>query len=462
MAGIGFKLNHYFGKRDLVKSAIGSLYSIFIATGPWLITILSLACISILVRGKISDADFNLFKSLITYCFAFSLISFGFIEMPLTRFLADKLYLKNTDNFVTTFLFLVGAITISTISIGSFILYWIDISLPLKIYSLFLFNGVMVTWLVMVFLSASKKYRIISLTFLFGSVVSVLSCVVLGARMGVEGYLLGFTLGHILIAFVLSCVFYFEFDQTELNYIDLDYYFKRHRNLVFVGFIYYLGVWVDKFVFWWGGHGEQIVGFIYNRPIYDSAMFISYLTVVPSFAVFLVGVETRFYVRYRNYFQSIDAKKNLFFLEEAIKDMIRSLRNTGLWLIKIQCFCTLIAWYFSDDIIRLIGLPSVVIPIFKYGVLGAFFHVLFLFINIVLLYFENEKEVLINYTVFFVTNFLFSFLTHSGDIKYQGLGYVLACFLTLMISYIQLNRKLFETNYSVFMKQGITGVGQYY
>ena len=95
MAGIGFRLQSYFGSNDLLRNLRGAVYSVLISSGPWLITILSLAYINSFSSTYLDDQEMYLYKAIVSYAYAFSLIIFGAIEMPLTRYLADKLFLKD-------------------------------------------------------------------------------------------------------------------------------------------------------------------------------------------------------------------------------------------------------------------------------------------------------------------------------------------------------------------------------
>ena len=185
-------------------------------------------------------------------------------------------------------------------------------------------------------------------------------------------------------------------------------------------------------------------------------MFLAYLSIIPAIAIFFVHVETNFYMQYAYFFRSVDNKANLPLLKKNMEGIHQSLRSSLVSLLKFQTFVTLILWYFSHDIIVFLNLPSLMIPIFRYGLIGAYLQALFIFCNIVLLYFLAEKEVLRNYCIFFFSNMIISWITAYGEFKYYGLGYAGSCFITLVVSYITLNKRLAMIDVYTFMEQPIS------
>ena len=105
MAGIGFRLKHFFKEGSLVSNFQGAIYSIIISSGPWLISVITIATVSIFAQKEIGVNNLFILKSIICYSFSVSLIIFGAIEMPLTRYIADQLYRNDNTTFRSVFLF---------------------------------------------------------------------------------------------------------------------------------------------------------------------------------------------------------------------------------------------------------------------------------------------------------------------------------------------------------------------
>ena len=103
MAGIGFQLSKLLNSSDVTSKIKGATASVFLSSGPWLCTILSIAIISLVMRDRIDIVEQQLFRIIINYTYVVSLIGFGLIEMATTRYVADVLYLSQEKIIPTLF-----------------------------------------------------------------------------------------------------------------------------------------------------------------------------------------------------------------------------------------------------------------------------------------------------------------------------------------------------------------------
>jgi hypothetical protein len=98
MAGIGFELRRLVGSKAGILGTLRAYSSAgSIAAGPWVLTVTTLALVSIGGRCFGNSTDFDQFRALVTYAFAFSLLTVGTVQMALTRRVADLLYLNQHD-----------------------------------------------------------------------------------------------------------------------------------------------------------------------------------------------------------------------------------------------------------------------------------------------------------------------------------------------------------------------------
>lgn len=457
MAGIGFRLKHFFKEGSLVSNFQGAIYSIIISSGPWLISVITIATVSIFAQKEIGVNNLYILKSIICYSFSVSLIIFGAIEMPLTRYLADQIYRNDETTFRSVFLFM-ATISIALASlIGTiFYSYFNTLNLVVILFSIALFAAILIIWLSMIFLSAAKNYHQIIVSFITGGLVSILASIYLGKNFQLTGYVVGYATGQIITAILLSLNIFFEFNTTDYTTLEFTRYFPKHNKLILIGLFYYLGIWIDKFIFWFSHLGEQVLSLFYTNQYYDTAMFMSYLSIVPSMAIFLVQVETNFYQKYIYYFKSIDNKQNLNILDLNTVDIVDSIRSGIYNLVKVQTAVTVLAWYFAEEILDTLFLPSIMLPIFRFGLLGAYLQALFLIINIILLYFQNYKRVLFHYFLFFISNALFTYASIYMNVRYHGIGYLMSCSVVFVFSFLALNKHLSLINFYTFMSQPIT------
>ncbi len=457
MAGIGFRLNKYFNSPNLLSKFQGCVYSVVISSGPWLISVLTIALISAFGRNFLETQDLLLLKSIICYTYATSLIFFGAIEMPITRYLADQLYKNDYSTITDLFLVLLAFSILAGSGLGyTFYSFFPEMEIKIKIFSVLLFISILMVWVSMIFLSASKMHHEIVISFFLGAISSVVLAFILKEYNGIEGFLIGYSFGQFLIAFIL--IFLVLSEYRSLDYFSLEFlnYFVKHKYLVLSGIFYYLGIWIDKFIYWFGENGELVEGLFYTNRYYDTASFLAYISIVPALAIFLVEVETKFYKNYFFYFYGVEERNSLSLIDDNLEDIFDTLSVSFMKLIRFQLIFTSIIWYFAEDILGAFGINTVISLIFQYHLIGAMAQSFFLVINIILLYFLAERRVMFHYGLFFTLNGLFTFFLQPYGLRFQGLGFAAASLITFIVSLSYLNHRLRDLNYSTFMSQRIS------
>lgn len=106
MAGIGFRLQKLF-QEDYYSSRIKAYgFSLFVTAGPWLVVILAVTAIRYILSlfHSISIEEQRLFTISISYCFIFSQIIYGALQLIVTRYVADLLYEQKADKVFSSFL----------------------------------------------------------------------------------------------------------------------------------------------------------------------------------------------------------------------------------------------------------------------------------------------------------------------------------------------------------------------
>lgn len=467
MAGIGFKLKELFDNKSISDKLKGSFYSIIISSGSWLVTVIALFILSIHANSTLQIKDLIIFKTIITYVFAFSLILYGLFELPFTRYIADKIYLNDKNDLITA-MNVILFIEIIIGGSGSIIFFYMN-TFPKEIIitsaTLFVANTIICTS--MSVLSAAKNYSRIVFAFVIGFIIiSFLPIIarIIGLTSSFNclfAYLFTFTLGEVLIAILLTLRIYIEFNPKIQNYplsqivYELINYFLKHSSLIFIGFIYYFALWIDKFIFWFSSLGTNVHGYLYMNRFYDSSMFMAYISIVPAIAVFMVKSETDFFVKYRHYYKTIEARKNLHEIEKARIKIADSVFKQISLILKIQTPLTVLLLFTAEKVIFYLNFNESMIPVFRYGLFGAYFQAFFMMINIMLIYFSDYKSILQNYFLFLFLNFALTLISTKFNPDLYGSGYMIASFLTLLLSIYKLQLRIKTLNYYTFAMQPI-------
>ncbi|MBF0452863.1 MAG: exopolysaccharide Pel transporter PelG [Candidatus Magnetomorum sp.] len=454
MAGIGFELKRIMRHETFLSEFTAYLYSAMISSGPWLMSILCLAVLGIFRGGEDASAH-ELFRSTVVYTYASSLIFSGILQLVCTRYLADQLYGQKIDHVLTTF-YTCTVIILSAGSLLSFFGLWLfEISLLHKFLGVILFLVINMIWLSMIFLSAVKDYHSVVFSFAIGSIVSIVLVFQLGSFMGVEGDVLGYLIGQAITLFWLIARLLAEFPPSKFWDSELFLYFRKFWDLACIGFCFNLGIWVDKFVFWTAPDSNVIVPYFRTHNLYDSPLFFSYLTIVPTLAMFMLKIETSFYDHYRKYYSKVMGKKDMANILEEKNMMITTLKESIREIFIIQGAVTLMCIVFTPEIIQALNFSALQAPIFRVTLIGAFLNILLVINVIILFYFDQRKSVLLVTMVFLSCNFGFSLLTTKLGIQYYGYGYTYCCLFSLLTAFQQLDSKLKNLEYITFTSQPV-------
>ena len=455
MAGIGFELRKTLKKGTFLTDLSAYLYAAMLSSGPWLISIICLAVLGVYRGSGLGNIEHVLFRSTVIYAYAFSLILVGIVQLVSTRYLADKYYENEANTtlaafFTCTFLLLAAGSIFSIIGYAFF-----HISLLHKFCAVLLFLVVSMIWLSMIFLSAIKDYNTIVYAFFGGCLVSILAAVEFGKYMKVEGYLIGYLLGQTVILFWIMARLLIEFPATKLWDKHMISYFRKFWDLALIGFFYNLGIWIDKFIFWIAPDSRIIVPFFRTHDLYEGPIFFSYLTIIPTLALFLLKIETVFYEHYRSYYSKVTGKKNLNSILEEKKLMVLALKDNLREVLIFQGTVTVLCVIFAPGLIKMAKLIPLQIPLLRICLVGSFLHVLLSINIIILFYFDLRKQVLIISSCFLFLNGTFTFITLQLGFKFYGYGYCYATLFTLILAYYLLNRDINDLEYLTFAKQPI-------
>jgi len=456
MAGIGFQLRKIFEKDTYADTLRGTIMAATIAGGPIFFSITCLILLGIFATF-ISGQEMDLFLVTLVYVFAFSLISTGIIQLLVTRYLSDLIYVNETGWILPSFSAVLALTIIFQLVIGlPFILFW-DIDFSYKLTALVLFITVGCNWQLLVFMSAVKNYRIVFIAFIIGLCTGFSLAMFLGEKFGLTGFLHGYTIGQMFLMFVMLARIFIEFKSAEKPTFKFLKYLNKVPLLILIGFCYNAGIWIDKIIFWFSPEGQEVHSLLYAFRDYDTATFFSFLTTIPSYTYFLVKVETDFYGHFRGFFHTILSKQPYNQIKSQKKNIAISVKESLAGLIKVQGVVTLLCLLFSKEIAVFFGIPVLGTMILEKALIAVFLQMLLLTVMIFLLYFDIRKKVAIVTGVFFLANFGLTLLTLKLGYVFYGYGYLFACLIALIIGYAFLNRHLQHLEYHTFVSQPLAG-----
>ncbi|CAO3430204.1 exopolysaccharide Pel transporter PelG [Azospirillum doebereinerae] len=452
MAGIGFALRKLARRDDLLGVLQGYAHSAFITSGPWMFTILALAGMNFIGRDLVGMEELSQFRVVVIYNFCFSVVVTGPLVLIATRYLADAIYAKEVDVAPGMLLATLGlAYGVAALTAGPFYLLFSDLPAPILLGGLVNFFLVCGIWVVSIFLSALKDYLSVTVAFGLGMLGGVVMTAALGSLFGAAGMVWGFSLGLAGIQFGLIARVFAEYPYKVARLFSFLAYFRRYWDLALIGLVANLAVWSDKWVMWFVPEREVVSGAMVIYTAYDSAMFVAYLTILPALTLFTVNIETRFFERYQGFYRDIQQHATYEQIARNHRSIIAALLESGRNLIILQGAVCAVTIFLAPSIVGALGLHYQQIGMFRFGTLGAFFQVLFLFCTVILAYFDLRKRNLIAQAIYLVANAGFTLFFSKLGFAWYGYGYFLSSLLAFLVGYLMVADAVRRLPYFTFV-----------
>ncbi|UTW06189.1 exopolysaccharide Pel transporter PelG [Pseudomonas benzenivorans] len=453
MAGIGFELRKILARDSYSATLRAYVYAGLISSGPWVLSIISVMLIGVLSLGVVvPELLIRQFLVTVTYLMAGSLIFTGGAQLFFTRFISDRLFEKRSDLILPN---LVGILLLVTLSSG--VLAVLTLALlfdqPLLYRLLVLANFVVLCnlWLVIIFLSGMKAYNRILLVMLAGYTLMVI-CALLLRFMKMEGLLLALLIGHASLLFMYLYDILREYPAPRL--VAFDFLDRRQVfvSLVVTGLCYNLGIWIDKFIFWFNPNtSDQVIGPLRASILYDLPIFLAYLAIIPGMAVFLVRIETDFAEWYERVYAAIRGGETLQHIGQLKEQMILAIRQGLLEICKVQGLTVVLLFLLGPQLLEWLGISSYYLPLFYVDLIGVSVQVVFMALLNVFFYLDKRVIVMQLCLLFVGLNGVLTLLSQYLGPSFFGYGFTLSLLICVLIGLARLTRSLDDLEYETFM-----------
>lgn len=456
MAGIGFELRKYLESDSYLGTLQGYVYAGIISAGPWILSIIGVMLVGIFSVGlQVDTGSVMSFLVSVTWLMACSLITTGFLLLVFIRFVADRLFEKADDIVLPN---LAGLLLFSTLMSGaaSSLVMWRFFPDQSPLYRILMvanFTALCNMWFAVIFASGLKQYRLIIAAFFLGYLTVVVSALTF-KNLGLEGLLCGLLIGHGMLLFFMLTLIFREYPGSSLVRFDFLKRDKIYLRLMFIGFFYNTGLWIDKLLFWMTpATSEPVIGPLRASVIYDLPIFIAYLSILPGMAVFLVKFETDFVEAYDRYFKAVREGATLQQIERYGRKM-----KAAVWagfgeIIKVQGLTVVTILLLAPSALSWFNISSAYLTLLYIDIVAVALQVFLLSILNVLFYLDRLTSAFwLTFTLLF-SNGSLTWITLQLDPVFYGCGFALAMLSTSLLGLFILHRTFGALEYHTFMMQ---------
>ncbi|MGI4798501.1 MAG: exopolysaccharide Pel transporter PelG [Janthinobacterium lividum] len=435
MAGIGFVLRRLTRRDDLSGALQAFTAAAAITSGPWLLTVLAIAGSGLGDALANSPPEYQTFRVMLSYDFCFSLVLTAPATTLAARLVADQLFAGNVDEIVPTFLATLAFALL--VQMPLVVLFWlvpIDVGWVAAAAAIACYAALVALWVTTAFLSVLRDFGFVLLCFLGGMIVACGGSLIAGQMFGTAGMLTCFACGIAVIAFAGIGRLFLRFPYGPLKLGALLRAARRNRTLLLIGLLTAAAPWADKWIMWFGPSSERMASGLHHAPFYDSAMFLAYLAMVPGSAAFFVIAETGFFLSYRRFFDEILSGASFSRIESQRRELCGGIADAGVSLVLLQSLVTVTIELSGPMLVQAGVLTPVQYPIFRFGVLGAQFHLLLNCVLVVMSYLDLRADQIACASVFLALNAALTAAALLFGSNFDGYGYFLAGVLAFIFA----------------------------
>lgn len=397
MAGIGFELKKIFKEESLSRLLGGIAYSTLVTVGPTIMVIVTIIILYIILGlTSVSYVERELLSSTILYVFIFSLLTTSAFNGVMSRYIADKIYEEKYDDILPSFYtgiflnILVGAalgipFILRVIFVGK-----VDIVFSFVSYCFFIV--MIINFYTMIYLSATKDYKIIAIYYVIGMGITFTTANLLhwAGLSTIKSILYGIVFGFLIIAFLEFAYLRKYFSSNSRNYKDCLRYFIEYKEICLCNFFYILGLYIHNFVFWTHPAHIIVANSYVSMQSYDMASCLAMFTNISAIIIFTVMAETKFHEKYQQYNEAVIGK-TLMEINRTKISMFRMLIHQLSYLASVQAVITAAIFLIALVIMPLIGFGGSVITIYP-SLAGAYFPIFLMYCNIIFLFYFNDNR----------------------------------------------------------------------
>jgi polysaccharide biosynthesis protein PelG len=455
MAGIGFELRKALRQDRLLSIAKVYGYSALLSSGPWVISIIAIIVVGFInvatIGGKSSVVQYQI---IITYAIALasSMIITGFVQLPFTRYIADLIFSKREDEVLPSYY---GVLLMSWLLGFLFIFPLALLLFPdqstffiINVISTFLtLSGVWVSNI----LAASLKYYH-SVLVAYGVSYGLIIVLSLFFGKNLEILITIFFAGNALLLVILMTLITKSYRASRLISFA---FFDRNRfywSLGFAGLFYNLGVWVDKFIFWYHPlTGYNVIGGLNASVVYDMPIFIAYLSILPGMSVFFFRLEADFAEKYELFYDAVRSGGTLEVIQRYRDDMIDIIRHAIREILLLQGIINALLFLSAPLLFDYLHIPQLYLSLFYILTVGAQLQLGFMSV-MALLYYLDRRALSMKLSIsFFTLNGILTFISiYMGPVMF-GYGYAVSLLVVFTISLLVIRREMRELTYETFM-----------
>lgn len=352
--------------------------AVVVSVGPWLVSVMALALLSITMTPLMGDRAVEDLRLSVVYAFAIAPLVAGPVGTVAARLVRESI--EERGGVQVFEIFRVAAVISGVLAMAGAgaVAIALDIG-PAGVALGFVWTtaAAALLWTSFAVLGAMRSYGFLILSFTTGMLVGF-GCTILAARHGptVELLVWSFNAGIgfcVLLSFRhVAGAFRSPDDDPGFASRLLAAAIVRDWALALGIAVAVAAIWADKVVFWSGGDGlRSAAGFAHYAP-YDSVMFIAHLSIVPSLAAMLLFQNGPLPQAIGSFRATLAARSTYDEISSAAAEVGGTVWSHLLTIMFVQATCSAVLVMMAPLIARLMGFDLIQFDLLRSAIVAIF------------------------------------------------------------------------------------------
>ena len=459
MAGIGFELRKIFSKTTISSRIRGIVFGTMTTIGPTIIFLAMLIGINLTLDSlNVPEGQQIFFSSATLYLFLFSIIISGATGTTITRFISDRIH-EDEEDYIPSAMFgtsifvsLLAALFATTI-VG---LLYLDGITDILMLGLFytLTIVVSITYNLMLFISALKEYIKITLAFLVGVLLGVLTFVLLYFFSNLNilvTILCAMVVVFATINLILAYLILTFFNHSNHEYFAFMLYYKKYPYLFLSGLLYIVTLYIPNMLYWLFSDIAIQVSIFRVAPSYDMALFLAIVVNLSTPVLFVIKVETKFFEKYQKYVGSL-ISGTYGIIEKYRKIMLNTMDVELFFIYEVQLIITIILTSAGILFLPMFGFGGMVLNYFLLLSIGVYCTYLMYFTVVFLYYFDDQFGSFITTFTFFITTIVASIVALRLGVSFYPASLFVGGIVAWIVGFFRLRTFMETINSRLYCK----------
>ena len=373
----------------LLKAAGRVGAAVIVAAGPWLVSVVALALISVTMTPVLGYAAVEDLRLTVVYAFCIAPLAAGPVGAIAARQISAQIEMGETAPVAELFLSaaLLSGMTAQVLALV--------VSLTLGIGPASILVGFVsltvaaaLLWTCFSVLAAMNSYTFLIAAFTGGMILSV-ACMTVVDIPTTEVLIWSFSAGiSLCVALSMRHIqrrFACDYQTIVPTFRELLALLRRHAVLCAGVLFAICGIWVDKWVFWFSpSAARSTAGFLHSSG-YDSVMFLAHLSAIPTYAGLLLFHRSDLVAAIEGFRKSLEDRATYGLLRRRIDQLERVSWSGIVTIACVQAGVTIGFVMMSPVIVDKFDFNFDQLLILRVGLIAVFFHsILFLFCTLLL------------------------------------------------------------------------------